>query len=76
MERLAEARGATQELKASVPSTTITANSIPTAPTNILFIINNLWEVEGALAGSGLVPQRPEKIHRPELSIVSRFEIQ
>jgi hypothetical protein len=53
MERLAEARGATQELKASVPSTTITANSIPTAPTNILFIINNLWEVEGALGAVG-----------------------
>jgi len=30
--------------------------SIPTAPTNILFIINNLWEVEGALGGGGLVP--------------------
>jgi hypothetical protein len=30
--------------------------SIPTAPTNILFIVNNLWEVEGALGGSGLVP--------------------
>jgi hypothetical protein len=50
--------------------------SIPTAPTNISLFYCELQICEGALGGSGLVLQRPETIHRPELSIVSRFEMQ
>ena len=52
------------------------AGSIPTAPTNVYFIINGLREAEGALGGSGLVLQYPKTIHPPELCALRRFELQ